>query len=66
MNFSGFAFFSFAFSTRSRILFMLDSLNSFKTLISRTLSLFITPALISSPFLKNLGTDSPVKGDVST
>ena len=65
MNFSVCAFFSPAFSTRSKILLNVDSLNSFVTLISRTPFVFITPLRISELISAFLGTDSPVSADVS-
>ena len=65
MNFSVVAFFSPAFSTKSKILLSVDSWNSFVTFISSTPFVFITPLNISEFSATFLGTDSPVKADVS-
>ena len=66
IKFSVFDFFAAAFSTRSRILLAVDSLNSFVTSSFKRPSLFILPLYTLAPSFTLLGTDSPVSAEVSS
>lgn len=64
IKFSDFDFLLLAFSTKSKILLTVDSVNFLLTLIFKDPSLFIHPLNTSSSILTFLGIDSPVKAIV--